>query len=197
MDTDNENIGDPNALETMAVRQKHDVPRSENSRIVRARQCLSGGGVLREDSDDELGYEDHPWEWVYDIAVPRDSGNANRPSEPTDSQLTSWDTRQSGGPAGGDGHAKKQIVGARMGSFECRIGDCVLLKAEGTNEAWVGLICEFFEEEGDEGKMANFMWFSSEREIRNKAKKRTDFMQVGDMAEGSHSKLPDEAENLK
>jgi len=64
-----------------------------------------------------------------------------------------------------------------MGSFECRVGDCVLLKAEGNNEAWVGLICEFMEDE-DEGKVANFMWFSTEKEIRNKEKKRTDFMQV-------------------
>lgn len=64
-----------------------------------------------------------------------------------------------------------------MGSFECRVGDCVLLKAEGNNEAWVGLICEFMEDE-DEGKAANFMWFSTETEIRNKEKKRTDFMQV-------------------
>jgi origin recognition complex subunit 1 len=64
-----------------------------------------------------------------------------------------------------------------MGNFECKVGDCVLLKAEGTNEAWVGMICEFIEE--DDGEMvANFMWFATEKEIRNKEKKRTDFMQV-------------------
>ena len=63
-----------------------------------------------------------------------------------------------------------------MGSFECRIGECVLLKAEGTHEAWIGLICDF--EENEDGMMANFMWFSTEREIRNKQKKRTDALQV-------------------
>ena len=66
-----------------------------------------------------------------------------------------------------------------MGSFECRLGDCVLLKADGPNEAWVGIIYDFLDEDGDEGeKAANFMWFSTEKEIRNKEKKRTDFEPV-------------------
>ena len=65
-----------------------------------------------------------------------------------------------------------------MGNFSCKIGDSVMLKAEASNAAWVGLICGFQEEEEDEGKCANFMWFSSEQEIRNKEKKRTDFMPV-------------------
>jgi origin recognition complex subunit 1 len=66
-----------------------------------------------------------------------------------------------------------------MGRFECHIGDCVLLKADGSNEAWVALICEFVEDE-DGDKAANFMWFSSEKEIRNKEKKRMDFHWVSD-----------------
>ncbi|KAL1883863.1 hypothetical protein VTK73DRAFT_7651 [Phialemonium thermophilum] len=61
-----------------------------------------------------------------------------------------------------------------MGSFKCYLGDTVLLKAEGSNEAWVGIICEFIEED-DGDKAANFMWFSTEKEIRNKEKKRQDF----------------------
>ncbi|KAK3176425.1 hypothetical protein OEA41_007748 [Lepraria neglecta] len=106
----------------------------------RARQYLSEGGVTREDSDDELGLEDYPWEWIYS-------------SEPG---------------------SESDIIGARMGDFQCMIGDCVLLKAEGNGEAWIGLICHFEEEEEDDEKMANFMWFSTEREIRSKQKKRTD-----------------------
>ncbi|KAH6627956.1 P-loop containing nucleoside triphosphate hydrolase protein [Chaetomium tenue] len=63
-----------------------------------------------------------------------------------------------------------------MGSFECYLGDTVLLKAEGSNEAWVGIICEFqTDEEGE--KAAYFMWFSSAQEIRNPKKKRTDFLE--------------------
>jgi origin recognition complex subunit 1 len=65
-----------------------------------------------------------------------------------------------------------------MGNFECRLGDAVLLKAEGGNEAWVGIICDFFEDEEEDAKMANFMWFSTPREIRNKAKKRMDALDV-------------------
>lgn len=66
-----------------------------------------------------------------------------------------------------------------MGNFKCYVGDAVLLKAEGINEAWVAMICEFIESKDDDNaKAANFMWFSSEKEIRNKVKKRTDFMPV-------------------
>ena len=111
-----------------------------SSRVQRAKRLLAGTGVTREDSDDELGLEDHPWEWIYS-----------------------------------DGHPKT-IIGARMGRFSCNLGDCVLLKAEGSKEAWVGLICDFMDDEDE--KAANFMWFSSEKEIRNKQKKRKDAMPV-------------------
>ena len=111
------------------------------SRAQRAKRTLTGTGVNREDSDDELGLEDHPWEWVYSQDCGLRSTN---------------------------------IIGARMGSFSCSLGDCVLLKAEGSKEAWVGLICDFLDTE--EEKSANFMWFSSEKEIRNKQKKRDDAM---------------------
>ncbi|MCJ1287112.1 Origin recognition complex, subunit 1 [Xylographa opegraphella] len=95
-----------------------------------ARNFLTAGGVTREDSDDELGTEDHPWQWIYSY-----------------SQKT----------------GSRDIVGARMGKFHCGRGDCVLLKAE-SNEAWVGLITDF--EVGEAGeKSANFMWFSTPKEI--------------------------------
>ncbi len=113
----------------------------------RARQILAGKGVTREDSDDELGFEDHPWEWIYsEVALKKG--------------------------------VVSQIVGARMGSFQCMLGEAVLLKAEGSGEAWVGLICEFQELEEEGEKTANFMWFSSEREIRNKEKKRNGILPV-------------------
>ena len=138
----------------------------------------------REDSDDELGLEDHPWQWIYSTDNGQESyhstgnepaqgpskGDEPRPRRPKENSLQADHTGQ------------RRIVGARMGNFKCMIGDCVLLKAEGTNEAWVGLICEFQveEEEGEEGdgKAASFMWFSTEKEIRNKQKKRTDALQV-------------------
>lgn len=115
-------------------------------------------GIRRDDSDDELGDEDHPWEWVY-------AEHTDTPQTKTDASTRK---RKRAAEDGAD------IVSAKMGSFECRVGDTVLLKAEGSGEAWVGLICEFMEEDEDGEKAARFMWFSSPSEIRNKEKKRTD-----------------------
>jgi hypothetical protein len=112
----------------------------------RARDLLRG--VIREDSDDELGYEDLPWEWIYSK------------------------TKGPGAPF---------IVGAQMGTFDVRIGDCILLKGEGLKgEAYVGIACEFREGTGDDqGEMVcNVMWFSTESEIRPGKKKRADFLPV-------------------
>ena len=128
--------------------------RPTKSKAERAKKYLSVGGVAREDSDDELGLEDHPWEWIY----------STKPAKRKASSSSK------------DG---RDIVGARMGGFQCMVGDSVLLKAEGTREAWIGLICAFVEadEEGGE-KAADFMWFSTEREVWNKQKKRTDALPV-------------------
>lgn len=119
--------------------------RQKRSRAEPARQFLQSGGVLREDSDDELGTEDLPWEWIYT--------------------------------------PNKTIIGAQIGDFKCHIGDTVLLKAAG-NEAWVAIIQDFSEGEieDDDGEMINdmkasFLWFSSEKEIVNKNKKRRDFLE--------------------
>ncbi|POS80405.1 origin recognition complex subunit 1 [Diaporthe helianthi] len=115
-------------------------------------------GIAREDSDDELGVDDHPWEWIY--ADIREASPAGTPSRKRKRAIVDLEPR---------------IVGARMGSFVCRVGDIVLLKAETTGEAWVAIIRDFLEDE--EGEMAaDFLWFSSEKEIRNKHKKRTDFL---------------------
>ncbi|KFA75418.1 hypothetical protein S40288_06802 [Stachybotrys chartarum IBT 40288] len=125
-------------------------PASEPLR--RRRKVISG--VSREDSDDELGSDDLPWELIYNTAEP----------ERNDAEGDRKRRKVTG----------KSIVGARLGNFECRVGDCVLLKAEGSNEAWVAVICEFLEDEEDGEKAAKFMWFSTEREVRNKERKRGD-----------------------
>ncbi|KAF4451033.1 origin recognition complex subunit 1 [Fusarium austroafricanum] len=108
-------------------------------------------------SDDELTDEELSWEWIYNSTPTTERGD-----EPQSDRKRRKVT--------GD-----RIVGARIGQFECRIGDTVMLKADGSNEAWIALICEFVEDDGEGEKAANFMWFSSEREIRNKDKKRTDY----------------------
>jgi len=128
------------------------VEKRKRTRTQKALELLKTGGVLREDSDDELGTEDLPWDWIYG----QDSNGSS-----------------------------KSVVGAKMGSFECAIGDTVLLKAAG-NEAWVALVVGFSEgeTEDDDGgtiwsKQASFLWFSSQKEIKNSARKRHDCLPVG------------------
>jgi len=140
----------------------------KRSKIEQARHYLQGGGVLREDSDDELGDEDLPWEWIFEDSTSAEAEKENLQD----------------GKSVNKSKKARPIIGARMGQFECRIGDTVLLKASG-NEAWVAIIFNFEdgEVEDDDGKIvqdktASFMWFSSEKEIFNKAKKRDDFLPV-------------------
>ena len=165
--------------------------RPSRSRAERARRLLTGVGIAREDSDDELGSDDLPWEWIYEDG--NDTGH--RTSSPIGDKIQTATPDQdveSNIPSVGPTTAYKRrhgrstsnkptarIVGAQMGGFRCGLGDCVLLKAEGVREAWVGLICRFEEGVGDDDeKLAYIMWFSTEKEIRNKEKKRMDFMQV-------------------
>lgn len=175
-----------------ALHSKLDMPhgahntaaRKRLSKVERARRYLSSGGVSREDSDDELGLEDLPWEWIYEQREPSLGENSASQAEEgnigLDSSVSHSKSRKRKASYGRDHESEEKIIGARMGNFECRIGDCVLLKADGNNEAWVGLICEFMEDESD-GKVANFMWFSTQKEIRNKEKKRKDYMPVSQL----------------
>lgn len=116
----------------------------------------------REDSDDELGYEDHPWEWIYEDNDTAQKGQDATPRKRKAAALVALD---------------RNIVGARMGGFTCKLGDTVFLKAEGS-QAWVGIITEFYDDDVEDEMMAKFLWFSSEQEIRNKNSKRTDFLPV-------------------
>lgn len=135
-------------------------------------------GVNRDDSDDELGSDDLPWEWLYNVE------NSDRASD--DTQKDRKRRKVTG----------NKIVGARIGTFECRIGDTVLLKAEGSNEAWVAIICEFVEDDGEGEKAANFMWFSTEKEIRNKDRKRNDFYWVYIGSPDTHHPGPSNTDSL-
>lgn len=135
------------------------VSKRKRTRTEKALALLKTGDVLREDSDDELGVDDLPWDWIYSGTERDESG------EPS-------------------------IVGARMGNFQCALGDNVFLKAAG-NEAWVAMVVGFLERdtEDDDGhivqnKEARFMWFSSEKEIK---KKRADCLPVSHSVATRHS----------
>lgn len=126
-----------------------------NSKAARARRLLTRGPLPREDSDDELGQEDLPWQWVYSAeeSSTTDTNNGRRDigdREEDDAPVPTTRRKSKSHRSASQSYDQK-ITGARMGSFECKIGDCVLLKAEGEgNKAWVGIICEFADDENDD-----------------------------------------------
>lgn len=127
------------------------------SKGTKKREILKEGAVLRYDSDDELGLVDHPWEWIY----------AERPVKPDEKKKK-------------NGRAKprpERIVGAKSGTFSCGVGEAVFMKGLVSGEAWVGIICNFEEDENAE-KCVNVMWFTTEREMEDPAKKLMDYMPV-------------------
>ena len=72
---------------------------------------------------------------------------------------------------------KRSIVGACAGPESYYRGDCVLLRAEGSSQCWVAIIQDFTID--DEGrKAAEFVWFSNEKEVMNREKKRSDALPV-------------------
>lgn len=134
--------------------------------VIGSAQWRTKGGLSRDDSDDELGIEDLPWEWIFeaeDLSAEPDM----RHKAPSRKRKAS---------AMVDAGKKPAIVGARMGSFTCKIGDAVLLKSPEEGKDWAGLICAFseFNEEEEEEMSVSIMWFVSPDEFGKKEKRRTD-----------------------
>jgi origin recognition complex subunit 1 len=150
----------------------------------RARKWLTKGGILREDSDDELGYEDHPWEWIYEKEQERISSPVVKIDDAEDDERNSQDTRRRASRAAAAKTPKQpKIIGARMGGFQCCLGEVVLLKSPEAGKNWAGIICEFLEEEDEDAedqeedlvKSAKIMWLASPDEfLSSKRKKRAD-----------------------
>jgi origin recognition complex subunit 1 len=115
------------------------------------KQYLTKGGLRRDDSDDELGYEDHPWQWIYE--------------DEEDSK--SLDEPQVKRKAGALDSKKRFKVGARMGSFSVRIGDPLLLKSPEQGKDWVGIACDFsdYNEDKEEEKCVHIQWFCTPEEL--------------------------------
>ncbi|KAG4433905.1 hypothetical protein IFR05_010602 [Cadophora sp. M221] len=139
----------------------------------RARKLLAGATLSREDSDDELGTDEHPWEWIYEKNGKKEQEDGK--DESADEEKAAMTPRKR--KARSAVRSQGAIIGAKMGTFKCKVGDTVLLKAEGQNQSWVGIIHHFLEDEDGE-KSANFLWFANEKEIRPqlKEKKRSDFL---------------------
>ncbi|KAL4939988.1 hypothetical protein BDV06DRAFT_27966 [Aspergillus oleicola] len=138
--------------------------------LKRAEEWMTKGGIIRDDSDDELGDEDYPWEWIYDTEL----GDSGEPETAADNgrKTPRSARRRSRQP-------QRKILGARMGDFECKEGEIILLKSPEPGKDWVGIITEFVEEDDDEDnepiKSANIMWFASPDEfISTRNKRRAD-----------------------
>lgn len=143
-------------------------PQNRRNVRKRAQQWVTKGALVHEDSDDELGVEDHPWVWIYDTAneVKEEAeGDRASPEKPGRRR------------ASRSAPKRPTIVGARMGTFECRLGQVVLLKSPEPGKDWVGIITEFLEEEDEDEedemiKSANIMWFASPDEFLSTRNKR-------------------------
>ncbi|KAL2858330.1 putative origin recognition complex subunit Orc1 [Aspergillus pseudodeflectus] len=144
---------------------------SKRDALKRAEQWMTKGGIIRDDSDDELGQEDHPWEWIYEA---ESGGNGKLETIPEEPEKTPKSARRRSSR-----QTRQRIVGARMGTFVCKIGEVILLKSPEPGKDWVGIITEFLEEEDEEDqeiiKCANIMWFASPDEfISTRNKRRAD-----------------------
>ena len=119
----------------------------------RQKKWLTKGGLQRDDSDDELGYEDHPWDWVYEDDGARDDGTASSKKRKAGAMTAS--------------NRKRKIIGAKMGAFSVKIGDSVLLKSPEAGKDWVALICAFSEvdDEDEEEMCAHVQWFCTPDEL--------------------------------
>lgn len=128
-----------------------------NTHSTRGRKRAFSAAVASEASDDNSEAEELSWEWLYS-------------TEPDNGEKGDGDRKRR------RVSASSKIVGARYGDFECRVGDTVMLKAgDVSNGTWAAIICDF-REDGETGEMsANFMWFLTEKEIRNTERKRKDF----------------------
>ncbi|KAI9371402.1 P-loop containing nucleoside triphosphate hydrolase protein [Aspergillus egyptiacus] len=156
----------------MAAVGSDDISDSQSRKrdaLKRAEQWMTKGGIIRDDSDDELGDEDLPWEWTYDNES-ENAGNQDLTADASEGTPRSARRRSR--------QRQRRIVGARMGPFECKLGEVVLLKSPEPGKDWVGIITEFFEEEDDDDeepvKCANIMWFASPDEFISTRNKRRD-----------------------
>ncbi|KAF2486885.1 origin of replication binding protein [Neohortaea acidophila] len=121
-------------------------PKRKRTKLEQARHYLSGGGVLREDSDDELGIEDHPWEWIYEDETKARIVGARMGRF----EVHAGDVVLLKAPV-----SNEAWLAILYDFIENRVED-----EDGDVEAQ---------------KSASMMWFSSEKEIRSK-KKRVDYM---------------------
>lgn len=143
----------------------------------RAQQWMTKGGLVREDSDDELGVVDHPWVWIYEGNDK--TASSNEAQNGTDLSVVP-DSPRKPSVARTSSKRRRRIIGARMGNFECRLGQVVLLRSPEPGKDWAGIITEFLLDDEDDDddddsepvKSANIMWLASPDEFMSTKNKR-------------------------
>ena len=121
----------------MPPKSKTTPPKKKSEdKAQRARRLLAGSTHRQENSEDDLDDEDEPWQWIYGAEdhLDEDENQVATPSRKSRPRFQ-----------------EKKIIGARTGCFQCKIGDCVVLKPD-RNEVWAGIICGF-REDGEEDDM--------------------------------------------
>ncbi|TVY51549.1 Origin recognition complex subunit 1 [Lachnellula cervina] len=153
----------PPKATTLTPRQKR-INKTELANKL-AEAALNGDSdSSQQESDEEIGH----WERIYET----------KKSNNSDDEAVSSKKRR--GKQAKSTTKEPDIIGARRtdDGLECRVGDCVLLKAADGSVPWVGMIMQFTGADEDGDDCANFLWFCNEKEIQHKAKKRGDFLPV-------------------
>jgi origin recognition complex subunit 1 len=119
-----------------------------NEKAARAKKLLSGASLRKSDLDDE----EQEWEWIYgqQSADNEDNDDSSDP-EDEDNNATPRKRRRRNATK----TQKTTIVGAKKGSFSCKVGDTVLVHNSDVTP-WVAVICTF-EQNTDGDMMANFL----------------------------------------
>ncbi|KAL2889724.1 Origin recognition complex subunit 1 [Ceratocystis lukuohia] len=137
-----------------------------------SRQTASAEPTVAESvsSEDSRNYAS-----VNGVVIDSEKGPANTSDEDEDLDWDwVYDSQDKDGRTYGRARPANQITGARLGQFECRLGDIVLLRADGLSDTWVAIISDFTLDDNGE-KAAIFVWFTGGKEIRNNERKIQDY----------------------
>lgn len=118
-----------------------------NEKAARAKKLLSGASLRKNDLEDE----DQEWEWIYGQSVDNEDNDDSSDPEDEDNTATPRKRRRRNATK----TQQTTIVGAKKGSFTCKVGDTVLVHNSDVTP-WVAVICTF-EQGGDGDMMANFL----------------------------------------
>ncbi|TVY45248.1 Origin recognition complex subunit [Lachnellula occidentalis] len=151
----------PPKATTLTPRQKR-INKTELANKLAEAALNEDSDSSEEEFDEEIGH----WERIYETKESYSSDNEAVASKKRRGKLARSTTKE------------PNIIGARRrdDGLECRVGDCVLLKAADGSVPWVGMIMQFTGADVDGDDCANFLWFCNEKEIQHKAKKRGDFL---------------------